>query len=267
MVRTTVLALAALSAITASAHAEVFYRYDFTHGQHGTNEGAGRIQSIRAEFNPTTNRFLWDVTMNTSVGGQTVGYWLAISPGPNPKGHAGELALIYFDASNIVDETSVTPRVTVYNYNGINGASSYMDGSPAAGVQAPDRIWSSLNTAGTSPVTQMYASDSGTTRRFYLEMDASIIQNHVPLYPSPEGDEWTGVAFAEKIGVWFHPVRGLNAQYGTDPSLASYNWLTNWTIQGQSWLDGTNFSTQLIPAPGSIALLAVGGLVGLRRRR
>ena len=267
MVRTTVLALAALSAISASAHAEVFYRYDFTHGQHGTNEGAGRIQSIRAEFNPTTNRFLWDVTMNTSVGGQTVGYWLAISPGPNPKGHAGELALIYFDASNIVDETSVTPRVTVYNYNGINGASSYMDGSPDAGVQTPDRIWSSLSTAGTSPVSQMYASDSGTTRRFYLEMDASIIQNHVPLYPSAQGDEWTGVAFAEKIGIWFHPVRGLNAQYGTDPSLASYNWLTNWTIQGQSWLDSQNFNTQLIPAPGSIALLAISGLVGLRRRR
>jgi hypothetical protein len=250
--------------VAGSAHAD-FRRWDFTFGQVPTNPAAGRINTITTEFDADTNRFLWDVSFDVSSV-VTRGFWLAVSPGPNPKGHPGELAIMYFDATNLGDDMTVTPKLTIYNYNGIGNSSSFFDGSPTAGTQAPDRIFSSLDAGASSSIMQLSATDTGNTRRFVVELDASIVQNHTPLYPNPQGDDWTGLAFGSKIGVWFSHFGGLNTAYGTDPANPNHNYLTQWSYTNHGWLDGANFNTQLVPTPGALALVAAAGLLARRRR-
>jgi hypothetical protein len=248
----------ASAAMASSAADAGFWRWNYNNPSHAW------FKSMTAEFDPSSNRFKWDFTSGTSVNG----YWLVLSPGPNPKGHAGELAILYLDARSLTANGTITPKLTVYNYNGLNGITSYMDGNPAlGGNQTPDRIFSSLNPDTTGTIMQLSATDTGTTRRFVVELDASIIQSHTPLYPNPAGNDWTGVSFGPQMGTWFHPTAGLNTSYGTDPSNPNFNYLTNFTYTAQASFDTTNLATQWVPAPGAIALLGLAGLVGARRRR
>jgi hypothetical protein len=253
---TRAIAIAAVAAgFAASATHAGFWRYTYS------NPTNTWYSSIRAEFDPDSSRFLWEFTAGSNVNG----YWLVVSPGPNPKGHAGELAVLYLDARGLATNTSITPKLTIFNYNGLNGILSYMDGSQAPGVQIPDRIFSSLNpdTAGT--IMQLSAADTAGQRRFTVELDASIIQNHMPMYPSL--DDWTGVAFGNKLGAWFHPAAGLVTSYGENPDSPDFNYLTSFSYTGQAAFDTTNLNTQWVPAPGSLALLATAALLGLRSRR
>jgi len=259
MLRNAALVSAVAIASLASSAEAGFWRWTYNNPSHTW------FKSMTAEFDPATKRFKWDFTTGT----QTNGYWLALSPGPNPKGHAGELAILFLDAKTLSANSSITPKLTAYSYNGQNGITSYLDGNAAvAGNQTPDRIWSSLNPDTTGTVMQLSATDTGTTRRFIVELDASVIQNHLPLYPNPAGDDWTGLAFGQQMGTWFHPTAGLNTAYGTDPSNPNFNYLTSFTYTSQASYDTSNLTTQwVIPTPGSIALLGLAGLVGARRRR
>jgi hypothetical protein len=257
MLRT--LAISAVLAATAasSANAELFYRYT-------RNQPSNQWYStIVAEYAPTSHRFKWEFTSGTQVNG----FWLVVSPGPNPKGHPGELAIIYFDAKTLTANNSITPTATIYNYNGVNNASSWNDGAPTAGVQTPDRIWSSLDSGDAASIIQLSATDNGTSRRFVFEIDATAIQTHTPLYPNPNGDDWTGLAFGAKLGTWFHPMSGMTTSYGTDPSAANFNFLTSFGYAQQASFDTANLNTELLPAPGAVALLGFAGLAGARRRR
>jgi hypothetical protein len=245
------------SAVLTSAADAGFWRYTYS------SPSSTWFSSITAEYDPDDHRFKWEFTSATTVNGA----WLVVSPGPNPKGNAGELAILFLDARNLTSNTSVTPTLTAYNYNGFNGVTSYMDGSPDAGNQTPDRIFSSRNNDDLGVVTSLSATDTGTMRRFVIELDASILQNHTPLYPAANGDPWTGVAFGQRLGAWFHPTTGLNAAYGTDPTNPNFNYLTTFTYTGQGAFDTTNLLTQWVPAPGALALCGLAGLVGSRRRR
>ncbi len=251
----TITALMGAAMISSVASADV-YSWDWSaavNGTSGLNMAAGEFQSIHAEYNDASERFLWSVTFADQI---TDGYTLAINDGPNPKGHAGELGLIYFDASN------GAPIVTVYAYNGVNSQNSYADGSPAAGTQAPDMILASDGVTNHASIMQASVVDDmmNGTRTMTLELDATIINNHIPANPGPDGpSEWTGVQFAELLGLWMHPVTNLNASYDSEMALTSWGGT-------QGWFDGANFTTT-VPAPGAFALLGMGGLVMSRRRR
>jgi len=140
-------AIAALTsfAFVASAQAAV-YTWQWTPAStDGTGVGvshkAGRINSVDASFNSITNQLTWMVNFGDVPNFSwldTDGFTLAINGGPNPKGHAGEMALLYFDASGN------DPVLSAYAYNGLNNFRSYHDGSPRNGRQSPDRIVSSL---------------------------------------------------------------------------------------------------------------------------
>lgn len=254
-----VVAASVVAAGVMSPAAEAgFWQYNYSNPSHAW------FKSMTAEFDPATNRFKWDFTTGT----QTNGYWIALSPGPNPKGHAGELTVLFLDAKALAANSSITPTLTAYGYNGANGITSYLDGNAAvAGNQTPDRIWSSLNPDTTGTVMQLSASDTGTTRRFIVELDASVIQNHSPLYPNSAGNDWTGLAFGPQMGAWFHPTTGLNSTYGTDPSNPNFNFLTSFSYTGQASFDTTNLATQWVPAPGAVAVLGLAGIGGRGRRR
>lgn len=244
-------ASAALAAAVSCANAG-FFQWEFTRGMpgsYGLNDAGGRLTSARATFDPDSQDFSFSATFSNAI---TQGFWLAVSPGDNPKGHAGELALMYLDAKN-----PGAPRLTIYNYNGENGASSYRDGSPLAGTQAPDRILTSL-LGGFAPSLSQVDSSGGRT--LSIAFNAAGVNGHSPLYPASNGDEWTGVEFGSRFGIWFHPVTNLTTAYDTN------GWLTNFGGT-QGWLDGANFTTTFVPAPGAVALFGASVLCVARRRR
>lgn len=235
---------AALAACAGVASATT---YEWTYNGPWGNQAGGALKSVSASFNSNSNVFEFVTVFDDQVAD---GYTVAFSPGANPKGHSAELALLYFDANDFNDV-----HVTAYAYNGVNSASSYFDGSPAGGTQAPDKIVESFINP-ISWILSATAQDIGTDREFRLRLNASAIQNHIPIY-APSG-EWTGLAFGEQLGVWLHPYKNLVATYGQD------GFLTNWR-GNEGWLDLNDQNTT--PAPGAMAALGLAALGARRRRR
>lgn len=248
MMNTLRFATASVAALAASSAFATNWVWDWNGGNAYNNAG-GSINSIRAEFNDQTNRFVWRTNFGDNPNGKkTDGYWLVVSPGPNPKGNDGELAALYFDRNG------GNPSLTVYAYNGVNGDTSWKDGSQASGNQTPDRILSSRLTQNW--INSLTAVDEANgTRTFTIDIDATAIQTHVPLHGGP--DPWTGVGFGQKMGLWFHPVVGISSAY-------SQGYLSDWQYKDQGWFDGSNFTT--VPEPAT--MLALGaGLAALAARR
>jgi hypothetical protein len=253
-----VIATAAAASLAPKVADAGYWSYNYS------SPSSAWYKSIRTEYDPDSRRFLFDFTAGSGVNG----YWLVLSPGPNPKGYAGELAILYLDANGLAANSTITPKLTVYGYNGQNGILSYMDGSQATGVQTPDRIFSSLNPDTTGTIMQLSASDTGGLRRFTVELDATVIQSYSPLHNGGAmGVDWTGVAFGQQLGAWFHPSSGTTTSYGTNPGSADFNWLTSFSYTGQASFDTTNLATQWVPAPGAAALLGLAGVAGGRKRR
>lgn len=247
--------IGALAALAASAGVSygITYSYDRVGG--AQNSAGGSLAEIHSTFNPATNRFTWSATFNNRI---TDGFTLVVSPNANPKGQPGELAIIYFDSRDLAN-----PKLSVYAYNAGNDLSSYRDGSPNSGTQTPDRILTSLG--ATASINSLHAVNvAGNKRTLSFDIDASVINQHSPLYPSSVANDWTGVQYGNDpanpnhIGVWFHPVSHLSASYNNS------GYLTGWSGT-QGWLDLAGGT--VTPAPGSIALLALGGLVASRRAR
>ncbi len=218
----------------------------------GENGNAGYINHLTSKFDSVTNLFSW--TANFSPCGDAIpdGFWLVVNSGPNPKGHSGELSIIYFDASDLND-----PKMTVYAYNGKNAADSYKDGlKRLAGDQAPDRILSSL--VDPSWIHEISASNEPNgTRTLHFKINASRIIHHNPAYPHPT-DPWYGIGMDDLIGYWFHPTWFTRADYcsGSDADPVCQNVFSeqssrgflkrfNWEKSG--WYDKENQNTNEVP--------------------
>lgn len=202
---------------------QTVYHYNVKCPSNGVNHTAGTIQEIDTTYNKTTNEFTFELVIRDPSHADTDGFTLALNGGPNPKGSASEMALFYFDASG-----DGTPIITVYSYNGENTQTSYYDGSPQSGTQAADPITSSL--LANSPFTSITeTTDAHGNRVFSFTMDATIIQEHDPLYG--DTSEWTGASFGEQIGMWMHPVGLLDTEYDSE------GYLTNWSAGKQGWYD------------------------------
>lgn len=249
IMKRTGLILAAVGIASGVASADV-YSWEWNAGDTSVSNNGGIMEHIETRYNTVSERFVFNVTFSNQI---TEGYTLAVSPGANPKGHAGELALLYFDAN---DMNNV--RLNAFAYNGQNTQTSYNDGTPAAGIQAPDKIATSLDVIDAATIAAT-AVDHDGKRTFSLTLDATAINAHIPANPGPGGPaEWTGLEYGALMGIWFHPVRDLTTAYGGD------GFLTNWDAR-QGWLDGSNFTTT-VPAPASAASLLALAFAGRRRR-
>lgn len=207
------------------------------------NTAAGTVSFLQSSFDDVLQKFTWNVTFSDGVAKDTDGYWLVVSPGAMPQGTMGEFGIIYFDAS-----TSITnPTVTVYRYNGLNDASSYLN--PA------DLLASTLTPMQTTIMAS--GSESAGARTFNLMLDASTINS---LYGPPTFPLWEGVTFGAEIGIWFHPTASTLTSY-------SGNALSFFGHLGPGgWYDGEHITT-FIPSAGTGLLMGLGGLLAARRRR
>ncbi|MFK7840399.1 MAG: VWA domain-containing protein [Bdellovibrionales bacterium] len=199
--------------------------YSFTKNNPPGSDNAGDIKNVSTNYNETTNEFSFSVSIEDNAEGFT----LAINNGPNPKGHGGEMALFYFDASG------AEPIVSVYAYNGLNTQTSWKDGGKEDGTQPADKILTSLtNDNAFSNISVTTDTDGNKIMQF--TMDATNIIDHQPTY-GPDG-EWSGVGFDSSVGIWLHPSAGLETSYDEN------GYLTRWDLQSQSWYDSANQPTE-----------------------
>lgn len=253
---TNAIAASIVVAAAGSAGATI-YEWDWQVGDpgaYGTKNTGGTFESILSTFNTETNALTWDVTFSDQI---TDGFTLALNNGPNPKGHAGELALLYVDITDIPN-----PKMLAYAYNGKNSNNSYFDGNgEVAGNQAPDDIVDVEDRGGSGWIDHLTVVDSIDGKRtISFAIDATVINNKTPDYP---GDTpWFGTGFDDKFGIWLHPYMDLETEYDPGNGL-----LTKWN--GKSgYFDGSGFKTTEVPSPGPVALIAGAGvLAGSRRRR
>ncbi|MEN0021603.1 MAG: hypothetical protein AAF747_12070, partial [Planctomycetota bacterium] len=232
MLARTLVAIAAVTVVT-SAVAQIEYVANVTrdNGKLGSpNDAAGRIVEVNASWKPQQERLSFDVLTE----GKTDGFWLVLSPGDNPKGDDGELAIFYFDRGI----QSGTPTLSAYAYNGQNKANSF--NTPG------DFIVSTLDGSGWDAQLTVDIGPNG--HRLGFDIDASVIQSHNPARSGSE--PWTGAAFGERVGFWLHTLDD-----GSD--LASYNnsgQLNNFRSGvTQGWYYSANITTTTIPAPGVVA--------------
>ncbi len=251
-------AIAALTVCAGAANASLF-QWEWQAGDPGSydiNNNGGQFDSVDATFDTGTNQLTWSVSFTNDV---TEGFTLALNNGPNPKGHAGELSLLYVDASDANDVV-----ITAYGYNGQNSIRSWRDGDATqSGDQTPDLIMNANQRADW--VLSAGVVDNAGARTISFTVDVSNIVGHDPMYPNPDlppdaESDWFGIGFREALGLWMHPFRDFDATY--DPQSGA---IASLDTSGEGWFDGKDFVTT--PTPGAAALLGLSGLVGLRRRR
>lgn len=191
----------------ADLQQEIVYSYEDTNP--GGNNTGGDMKNLEFSYNSGTEK----LSFAMKIDDVSDGFTLAISPGDNPKGDVGELALIYFDASN-VDKNAPDAAdliMTVYEYNGQNNDSSW--NNPG------NLILSSLIDADAFDLDVMEMNGDLV---YSFMVDATAINQYLG---SPG---WTGVEFGDEIGVWLHPFKNLKSNYNNDGELIKWKGKDGW---------------------------------------
>ncbi|MEM7230281.1 MAG: hypothetical protein AAF432_15855, partial [Planctomycetota bacterium] len=242
--------------LSVSVQADTIYDYSWNRGDGGVaiSDAAGKWESFHATYNATDNTFSLDVTFSNRTANALT---FAISGGPNPKNHPGQLAYFYL-ADGIYQPEGMT--LSAYGYNGKN-TKSWKDGDGSqGGNQTPDLIASSE--IDNSWIHSLSKTDNGNSRTFSMKIDASIINGHTPLYPS-DTESWTGVEFGEKIGIW---ARAWDNQGRPGADYDHSGKLKKWWYGRNGYFDGNNLYATVIPLPPAVWLGALGiaGVAGVR---
>ena len=237
-VKQSLISIALAAGFAASAQvAATTYQYDINNPPGSDN--AGDITSFSTSYNDTNQQLTFSSTIQQAGGHLANAFWLVLSDGPNPKSHYNEYAIIYGDADS--------GNLATYVYNGVNSASSW--NTPGEFIES---FAGGLN-VDTSVSNQV---------TFSFSIDASNINAYTPTTPGT--NDWDGVAFAESIGIWFHPavLASSGAAYNADGSLAAF------PVERGGWYDTANRQTTVVPVPTAAWLFASGliGLVGISRR-
>jgi PEP-CTERM motif len=230
--------------VTGSGFTAAHAGFQYSVSNPSGNDAAGNVSQIFTTYDDVNEKLSWSFTIDaiapglTGSGQLSDGFWLAISPGPNPKGEKRELAIFYGDVRN--------NRLTAYEYSGKNNANSF---------KRPGNLLGSF---------ALNSTDNGTaSRTMSFDIDVSAINSY------RSGSDWTGAAYGEHIGYWLHPVFGSTFKYDGDA-------LTRFRYTGQGWYDKSWKSTSSwdgfssVPEPSSLVIMAtafLGGIVLRRRSR
>ncbi|MFZ4429238.1 MAG: hypothetical protein ACOYPS_02675 [Phycisphaerales bacterium] len=254
-IKSTFFGVAALACLAGSAFADLC-SWNWSRGLQPFDDTAGHVDNFNATYDTQTHDFTWSVSYSDRIAD---GFWLMLNSTSPLASGSGQVAVLYADFTNSV--------LTAYAFNGVDAATSWMDGGSASGLQQPDRIFSSLDADD--------ASSSGVLlgriltprmQQLSITMNASAIQLHDPLHGALTST-WTGLAFGDpaddpRIGVSFRSVDGLEATYDGDGSL------TSWDYTAVGAFDGSMLPCErLVPAPGAASLALAGLLLAGRRER
>lgn len=227
------------------------------------------IETISASFDETTDVFGWDAVYAADTAAELpTGFTLVVNDGPMPKYHLGELAVLYFEAEDL----TAAPVLTAYAYNGDRVATSHRTSNfrdlDRPNPAPPDRIDSSLNSAGflLDARVQDFTEDGREKRRMSVLLDATTINNHTPQQtPRVSGGSfrplsWYGLGFAHQIGIWFHPFNNINPEYD-DAGFLTFGFgddaNAGWQVLGDNFgaFDKNNLDAVARPIPEPAAAL------------
>ena len=211
--------------------------YEWETDYPGGGDAAGDVTHFGIRYTPGSQRLRVRVDLAPKNGVVANGYTLPISPGPNPKGIAGELPIFY------VEWDSGTVNASAFVYNGSaseSGRQSYRDFNGDGVTDGGDYIASSLATPSFL-ISSSVTPGAGGSISVVVELDVAGVNAHTPLVNPAE---WLGAAFTNTVGVWFAPQNLTTIEYNAAGKLV------NWQRNQISWVDTSNRPTTQISIPG-----------------
>ena len=91
------------------------------------NPRVGFIESFDATFDAGNRTFDFAVDFAANGGALANSFWLVVSDGDDPKGNVDQLAIFYYDGTQL--STGGDAVLTTYIYSGANNALSWQDPS------------------------------------------------------------------------------------------------------------------------------------------
>ena len=219
--------------------AAVPYVFAFDEPREGGSQEAGSYEALSFAYDdegPVLD-VSGSVRLNTA-NGTISGGWFALTPGGDPRETDEQVAIFYMDF--------VSGRVSAYRYDGRQGETGGVDS-----WQQDDLFIASWANAITTSVTDGVLSFS------IPDLDVTAVQN------ASSDAGWTGVSFAERVGIWLHLTPLQEIAFDAEGKLTAYR------TGVLASFDAPNAGTTAMPLPGAALFVLTGlaGLAALRGRR
>lgn len=195
------------------------------------NTTVGTHEAITTTFDDATDLFTWSVTLRRNEANNKLanGGWLVVNGGGNPKADDQESVIFYLDGE--------THQVSAYDYSGKHRSHS----------------WRASSFLGATALSVENVDDE---RTLSFAFDMSQINRMTDTF----GPNWKGTAFGDQVGIWFHGVDGLTADYTDEGNLAQFSYThQGWydTNAKQTVSSAVLSSTQEIPEPSGLIALGL----------
>lgn len=239
----------AFSGVTAQADTNGVFKYTSPNPTHGGGI-VRQMDMFEMTYQEAGGQSTFGLTYsfndNIEIAKVPNGFWLVVSDGENPKSNMDEYAILYGD----IEEG----RISAYVYNGKNNGESF---------KKQGEFIQSFGDA-TNPALVF----DEITKTVSLTIDVTDIN---ALYTTAA---WDGVAFDEKVGIWFHPAEFQNVTYDAEgkiiPMFTENGQVVKASIHNRGWYDKANRpTTHEVSEPATLALLGLGltGFAIARRRK